>query len=255
MLFALSPSAGLRADDDRLIATVGEQPIKLSDLYAKIEALPLGDQLQYRENLERFAESVVREEILFQYALKTLLREDNALRERIKAELVEALVAKEVRDKVALSVEDVRAYYDANPEAMRSEHWRVSHIPLASRADCDALLPTLTDEAAMLNAAKTAGTVPALAAKGGDMGYFMRHHNVLGLGELLFSLPLKEPFMFENEDGCHIVWISEHLRPEIPSFEQVRPRLEAFLRAQAEADLLGELVRAANASVPVTRAE
>jgi hypothetical protein len=89
-------------------------------------------------------------------------------------------------------------------------------------------MPTLTSEAALIKAARSRGIVPALAARSGDMGYFMRHHNVLGLGELVFQLSVKEPFVFENEDGCHIMWVSEHVDPAVPSFEEVAPRLEAF---------------------------
>jgi hypothetical protein len=224
VLFSLSG----KAQSDRVVARVGDIPIPMSYVYQKIEALPLGDQLKYREDLGRFIESVIREEMLFQYALSQVLAREPSLREAVKTLVVEKLVEHEVRSKVTLTQAQVRAYYSDNPDGVRGEHWRVSHIPLRSRQECDELMPTLTSEAALIKAARSGGIVPALAARSGDMGYFMRHHNVLGLGELVFQLSVKEPFVFENEDGCHIMWVSEHVDPAVPSFEEVAPRLEAF---------------------------
>ena len=241
------------AADDPIIAQVGDTPIHLSYVYRQIEALPLGDQLQYRENLSQFVESIIREEVLFQFALQHVLGEEPELREAVKAFVVKELVERRVRSQVRVSEDEIAAYYRDNTDAVRGEHWRVFHIPLRSRAECDSLAPKLTTAAAFEQAARKYGTVPGLAARSGDMGYFMRHHNVLGLGEILFKLPLETPFVFENQDGCHIIRVAEHVDPPPPAFDAIRPRLEGFLRSQRESQLLGDLVEKASSAVRVQR--
>ena len=252
-LVCLTLSASLSAVDDPLIAMVDTTPIRMSDVYRRIEQLPLGDQVAVREQVQRFADSVVREELLFQYALSQVLAKDAVLRDRVKALVVEPLIDSAVHASVDVTSEKVKAYYEVNPSQVRGEHWRVRHIPLATHADCERLLPQISDEESFSALAKEHGTDPELALAGGDMGYVMLHHDVLGLGTLVHQLPLHKPFMFDNQDGCHLIWMSEHLQPPMPALEDVAARLQAFLEGREEGLLLRRLVDAAAASVPVTR--
>ena len=251
MLLGFLETAG--ADDDRLVATVDQTPILVSDVYRRIEQLPLGDQVAVREQVERFTDSVIREELLFQYALGHALEADAALRDEVKALVVDRLIESRVREQIDVTPEQIRAYYMENPSQVRGEHWRLRHIPLESHADCERLLPLVSDEDSFAELAREHGTDPELAADGGDMGYFMLHHDVLGLGTLVHHLPLHKPFMFDNQDGCHLIWMSEHLQPPIPRFEEVAPQLRAFLEGREEALLLRRLVDDAQAEVSVTR--
>ena len=241
------------ADNDPLVASIGQTPIRVSDVYRRIEQLPLGDQVAVREQVERFTDSVIREELLFQYALGYVLETDSALRDQVKALVVDKLIESRVREQIDVSPEQIRAYYDDNPSQVRGEHWRVRHIPLASHADCERLLPQVSDEDSFATLATEHGTDPDLAADGGDMGYFMLHHDVLGLGTLIHKLPMHKPFMFDNQDGCHLIWVSEHLQPPIPPFEEVAAQLQAFLEGREEALLLRRLVDDAESQVSVIR--
>ena len=238
---------------DPVVAIVDQTSIRASDVYRRIEQLPLGDQVSVREQVDRFADSVVQEELLFQYALKSVLVTDPVLRDQVKALVVDKLIEARVRAKIEVTTEQVEKYYTDNPSQVRGEHWRVRYIPLATHADCERLLPRISDEDSFAALARTQGTDPVLAADGGDMGYFMLHHDVLGLGTLVHKLPLHKPFMFDDQDGCHLIWVSEHLQPPMPVLEDVAPRLRAFLEEREEALLLRQLVDEAEANVPVTR--
>ncbi len=66
-------SANAFADEsDPVVASVDNVPIRLSYVYQHIEALSLGDQIDVREQLDRFTESVIQEEVLFQFALRLM---------------------------------------------------------------------------------------------------------------------------------------------------------------------------------------
>ena len=67
------PVAKAFADEpDPVVATVNGVPIRLSYVYEHIEALPLGDQIDVRDQLNRFTESVIQEDVLFQFGLRRL---------------------------------------------------------------------------------------------------------------------------------------------------------------------------------------
>lgn len=250
-LIALASVAG--GEDDPLVATVDQTQIRLSDVHRRIEQLPLGDQVAVREQVQRFTDSVVREELLFQYALTHVVGTDPRLRDQIKALVVDKLIEARVREKITVTPADIETYYNENPSQVRGEHWRVSHIPLRTHADCERLLPQISDQASFATLAREHGVDPVLAADAGDMGYFMLNHDVLGLGSLVHKLPLQKPFMFDNQDGCHLIWVSEHLQPPIPPLEAVEPQLRGFLTGREESTLLRRLVDEAAASIPVTR--
>ena len=245
--------APAKAEEDPLVATVDQTPIHVSDVRRRIEQLPLGDQVAVREQVGRFTDSVVREELLFQYALNHVMEVDPALRDQIKALVVDKLIESRVKEKIVVTPEHIEQYYTDNPSQVRGEHWRVRHIPLDTHADCERLLPQIEDEASFAALATQYGTDAELAADGGDMGYFMAHHDVLGLGTLVHTLPVHKPFMYDNQDGCHLIWISEHLQPPMPPLEDVAPQLRAFLEGREEALLLRGLVDDAAANVAVTR--
>ena len=83
----------------------------------------------------------------------------------------------------------------------------------------------------------------------------MRHHNVLGLGTLLHRLPPRQPFVFETEAGCHVLWVDEHVLPPLPPYEEVAERMRVFLQRRREGELLRALLREARASVSVERVD
>ena len=98
-------------DSDRVVATINNKPIKLSYVYQHIEALTLGDQIDVREELDRFTESVIQEEMLFQYGLLHLEDEDLEIREEIKGLLLERLLDKYVKSRINVTDELVAEYY------------------------------------------------------------------------------------------------------------------------------------------------
>ena len=65
-----SVSAAL-AQYDPVIAKVNEHEIRVSYVKGQIAKMPLGDQVSVRSNPEQFAESLIQEEVFFQFMLST----------------------------------------------------------------------------------------------------------------------------------------------------------------------------------------
>ena len=245
-------TSALAGESDPVVASVSGEPIRLSYVYQHIEALPLGDQIDVRDQLERFTESVIKEEVLFQYALHQL-DEDPEFREEIKAIVLSHLIEKHVKSRIDISDMVVEAYYRDNRSEISGEHWRVHHIPLTAGAQCEILMPRITSLVSFVDLARKHSTDPVLASRGGDLGYVMRHHNVLGLGEALFALPLHETHRIDNQDGCHLIWISEHVKSPMPALAEVHDRIRQILVRQQEVSLLNLLLESASKDIVVKR--
>lgn len=240
------------AESDQLVASVDNVPIRLSYVYRHIEALPLGDQIDVRDQLDRFTESVINEELLFQYALKQL-EGDADFREAIKTQVLSQLIERQVKSLINISDEAVSTYYEDNSGDDRAEHWRVHHMPLNTSAQCEALMPRITSLALFVDLASKHSTDPVLANRGGDMGYIMRQHNVLGFGEDLFTMPLHQAHRIDNRDGCHLIWISDYKKLAMPTLDEVRDQIHQSLVRQQEVSLLKKLLKKASKDIVVKR--
>ena len=245
-------SVAASAQNETVIATVGGEPVTRADVTRRVESLPLGDQVAVRASLRRFAESVVQEEMLFRFAMSDVVHGDAQFRDDIKSLVVAELIKRRVHDEAAVSDEDVERYYTENPSQVRGEHWRVRQIPLETHAECKRLMTQISDQESFARLASIHSLDADLRASGGDMGYFMLNHDVLGLGELIRSLPVGAPMVLDDQNGCRIIMVTEHLQPPVPPLEAISDRLRVFLEGRREAKLLRELVDEASQSVPVT---
>ncbi len=240
------------AESDPVVARVASEPIRLSYVYQHIEALPLGDQIDVRDQLERFTESVVKQEMLFQYALHQL-DENTEFREEVKTIVISHLIEKQVKSRIDVSDKQVGAFYRDNRLEISSEHWRVHQMPLNTGAQCEMLMPRITSITSFVDLARKHSIDPVLASRGGDLGYVMRHHNVLGLGKALFALLLHETHRIDTQDGCHLIWISEHVKSPMPALAEVHDRIRQILVRQQEVSLLNLLLESASKDIVVKR--
>ena len=242
----------LANESDPVVASVDSVPIRLSYVYQHIEALSLGDQIDVRDQLDRFTESVIKQEILFQYALQQL-DEDVEFREEIKTVVMSHMIEKHVKSRIDVSDKLVEAYYRDHSGEISGEHWRVHHIPLNTGVQCEEFGSRITSITSFVEFARKYSIDPVLASRGGDLGYVMRHHNVLGLGEDLFTLPLHKTHRIDNQGGCHLIWISEYLKSPMPALAEVRDRIHQILVRQQELSLLNSLLDSASKDIVVKR--
>jgi parvulin-like peptidyl-prolyl isomerase len=244
---------GALASDDEIVAVVNGHEVRRAYVYQQLEALPLGDQVEIRAQMERFVDSIVREEALFQFMLVDDFAQDAALREAVKTTVVNHLIKTRVTDRIRVTDEDVLNFYKANASAIRDEHVRVSQILLKRRDECMALKSTLTSDEQFAAAARENSL--HRAEKDGDIGLYMNHDGPLGFETRFFEMQPGEMQVFESEDGCHLVRIMDRVTPPMPPLEQVAPRIRALLGQQQRGELLKALFAKAFAKVQVTRAE
>ncbi len=252
LLAGITPSL---ANDDPLVARVNGYPIHDSYVYKQIEALPLGEQVALRQRIDGFAESLVREEVLFQSVLASGFEDEAELREAIKSTVVQHLIERHVTRHIQVTDADVEAFYEANQFAIKGEGVRASHILLKDTAQCDAMAKVVDSDAKFREAAEQYSLHKISAVKGGDLGMFMFHAGPLGFETALFSMQLGEVKVFNSDEGCHVVRVTERESPPLPPLANVAPRIRALLQAQQERTLLKALYDKAQTRVTVERPE
>ena len=157
---------------------------------------------------------------------------------------------------ITLPEQDLKTYYEQNLQRLAGqEQRRASHIlinapkdaPAAerdkARVQAEALL------AQVQKAPKTFAEVarkhsqdPGSAAKGGDLDFFARGAMVKPFEDAVFGMKAGEISpLVESEFGFHIIQLTGIKAPKAPSFEAMRPQLEADLRKQQAQRKFAEL--------------
>ena len=160
---------------------------------------------------------------------------------------------------VVISEDDLHNYYKQNAERLAgSEERRVSHILIATSKDAPAadrekakakaeeiLAEVRKDPKRFAEIAKTQSQDPGSASAGGDLGMIARGSMVKPFEDAAFSLKAGDiSDVVETEFGYHILAVSEIKKPEAPSFESVRSKLQADLKKQQAQAKFAEMAEA-----------
>jgi|GEM_PF-2661614 len=232
--------------DDPLLARVNDHPLHLSDVYASIETLSLGDQIDARDQLDTYIEAMINEEVLFQWALRSDFDGDEELRREVKELVVRHLINTHVRRQIHVTEADARAYYDAHPSLVRGEHVRVRRIVLSQRSRCKQLMQQIKTDEDFIRAAKKYSLDKETRDSGGDMGLMMRGDtDKPGYREQFFDMKRGEMRIFDLPQGCMLVRSVYYVNPPLPPFSAVRDQIMQYLHNREEANLVDTLFQRA----------
>lgn len=157
---------------------------------------------------------------------------------------------------ISLPEQDVKTYYEQNLQRLAGqEQRRASHIlinaakdaPAAERDKARAQAQELL--AQVRKAPKTFAEVArkhsqdtGSASKGGDLDFFARGAMVKPFEDAVFGMKDGDiSDVVESEFGFHIIQLTGIKAPKAPSFEAMRPQLEADLRKQQAQRKFAEL--------------
>ena len=165
---------------------------------------------------------------------------------------------------ISLPEQDVKTYYEQNLERLAGqEQRRASHIlinaskdaPAAERDKARAKAQELLAQVrkapkSFADVARKQSQDPGSASKGGDLDFFARGAMVKPFEDAVFGM--KEGAIsdvIESEFGFHIIQLTAIKSSKAPSFEAMRPQLEADLRKQQAQRKFAELAETFSNSV------
>jgi len=248
-----APEADANVEADPIVAIINDYVIKSSDINAQIVQMPLGDQVSIRSDPEKFAESLVQEEVLFQYVLSNDFADEAELRTQVKTTIVNHLIDKHVTQKLIVPAEDIEQFYNENLGAIRGETVEVSQIVTDTREECESLQSRLADGELFATLAEKYSIHERSAQNGGVVGSLMNHDGPLGFEQKLFEIPQNVPTLFDSEEGCHLVVVTDSNTPPLPPLENVASGIENLLKREIEIAELQALMERAHEQVTVVR--
>ncbi len=237
-LMALTPATGWSQDaeeEDPVIATVGEEEIRMSEVSDMIAVMPPQFRQVPIDVLIPFvADQLAIGRVIAERAREEGLTESEAFQERmVSAERailrdvwLEAQIAERITDEML-----AEAYEAFVAESAGGGEVRARHILLETVEDAEAVIDELDGGADFAELARDRSVGPS-AQNGGDLGWFTRRDMVAEFAEAAFAL---EPGEYGTEPvetrfGWHVILVEDRRSEEPPPFEAVEEELTAGLR-------------------------
>jgi peptidyl-prolyl cis-trans isomerase C len=206
-------------------------------------------------------------EVEFKNALSTANLTEADLRFQFERDVaIRKLLDDQIGGKSTVSEKESRAYYDSNLASFKkSEQVRASHILIkvdpgadeAKKAEARTKIESL--QAKLKNGedfgalAKEYSEGPS-GPKGGDLGFFGRGQMVKPFEEAAFSMkPGQVSGMVETRFGYHLIMVAERTPESTLSYEEVKDRLEQYLKQQKVQEAIAAYVETLKGKAKIER--
>jgi peptidyl-prolyl cis-trans isomerase C len=227
----LATALALRADS-RIVAEVGTSRITEDDLKRVLAAMRHSGVLTTAlktmrpEGRAEVLDGLVEDRLFAEGARREGLDQQPGIQAEIEQAVAEIL-ARHFRERAtraeALPDTEVRAYYDAHPEAFRTtRRVKVRHILLKSRAAADSVLAELKGGASFEALARERSAEAGSREKGGDLGWVTPGLMVKPFEEAALALQAGQTSgVIQTSFGFHVIRADAVDQPALPPFEAV----------------------------------
>lgn len=155
--------------------------------------------------------------------------------------LMDEFVARE--SAKAATAEAARKLYDDAMKTMKpDEEVRARHILVEKEEEARAALERVRKGEDFAKVATELSRDPGSKPQGGDLGYFTQDRMVAPFAEAAFKLKsgeVSEPV--QTQFGWHIIKVEDKRTRPLPTFEEVREEIDAYLKQQGQQNVVLEL--------------
>jgi peptidyl-prolyl cis-trans isomerase C len=225
-----------------VVAKVNNTNITTEDVIKESRQLPEWARQNFstKDGKERFLEELIKKELIYQDAKNRGLDKDKEIMAQVeefkKMTLLSFALKKEIEEKVDVTDEEAKVYYDKNQDKFkRGEEVRASHILVDTEKEAKDILARIKKGEDFGKLAQSFSKDKGSAAKGGDLGSFSRGRMVPEFEEAAFSLkpgelsaPLKTQF------GYHIIKSVEKTNGSIVPFEEAKATVKRQLISEKQ---------------------
>lgn len=242
-----------------------DQLIAAELMYQLAEKTPLADQSKKIDDAVARLKGRFKSEDEFRKGLAQQELSEKQLRELIRRNLViENHIQQTIAAKVMISEQEVRAFYDNNPETFTMpEQMRASHIlimadPKATEADkqkarakADDLLKQIKAGADFAKLAQEQSGCPS-SKQGGDLGFFGKGQMVKPFEDAVWAMkPGEVSGVVETQFGYHIIKLTEKRAKDKMPFDALKGRIEESLKQRKIGEQVTALMEAAKKSAKI----
>lgn len=248
--------AGCGNNDKRVLAKVDGDVITVKDFNDRIEKLPKQYQDIIKNQKRNYLDDLIMEKLLYKKAIKANIDKDretqDIIAEATKKIIIARLIEKDVENKVKVSDEEARKYYDEHSEEfMLPERWRASHILVDTPEEASAIKQKLGQGASFEDIAKEKSK-DATAKIGGDVGYFSKGQLIPEFEEECYKLKVGEVGdVVKTQFGYHIIKLTDKKNPEVQEFSAVKDMIKRELIRNKKKELLEKMMTDAKSKAKI----
>jgi peptidyl-prolyl cis-trans isomerase C len=177
------------------------------------------------------------------------LTEADLAKQAREAFVLQKLVETKVVNDVKVTDQEVKAFYDQNPDKLkRPERVHVRHILIRvdakatpedkkkARAKADDILAKLKAGGDFAKLAEESSDDPGSKQRGGDLSWVSRNQTVPPFESAAFGLkkPNEISPVVESQFGYHIIQLIEHQDAGMVPFDEVKDKISGFLKQQQQ---------------------
>ena len=238
------------AKDDDVVAKIGDRKITISEFNKMLGYLDSEKQKVIEKNpqlKENILQQYIQGIVISKLAKKKGFDKNPELKEQLEL-LKDNIIAieylkKEVTNKVEVSEEDIKAYYESHkdefktPEMVRSRHILIKTDPSASDNDkkkakekAEEILKKIKAGEDFAKLASDVSDDTGSKPKGGELGFFPKGRMVKSFEDAAFSLkPGEVSGIVETQFGYHIIKVEEKKEPGMEPFDTAKEKIKQKL--------------------------
>jgi peptidyl-prolyl cis-trans isomerase C len=263
LLAAFSACSDKPEDSSKALAIINGKEITASEFDLRWSQLPEFARKTYAgpDGRKKFLEELITRELLLQEAKKRGLDRDRALIERVERfkerSVLDNLMREEVDSRITVTVEEMKAYYAANPASYTSpDELRASHILVKTEEDALDAKKRLDQGEDFAALARKVSLDLATRFKGGELGPIKKGQTVPQFEKTLLALKVGEisnPVV--TQFGYHIVKLNDRTAGAPLSFEDAKDQVKEQILIEKKRKRFDELVASLRAKAKLRVAD
>ncbi len=263
LLAALGACSDKPADSSKALAIINGKEITTSEFDLRWSQVPEYARKTYAgtDGRKKFLEELITRELLLQEAKKRGLDRDRSLAERVERfkerSVLDVLMREEVDARVTVTVEEIKAYYAANPGSFTApDEMRASHILVKSEEEAMDVKKRLDDGEDFAALARKVSLDLATRFKGGDLGPIKKGQTIPQFEKAL--LPLKNGEVSKpvaTQFGWHIIKLNDRTTGAALSFDEAKDQVKEQLMVEKKRKRFDELVASLRAKAKLRVAD
>lgn len=246
LLSALLLATGAQAADaGKPVALVNGVAIPQSRVDLRVNvAAAQGGQTDSEELRKAIREDLINLEVLSQAADKQGLEKQDDTKQQLELARQSVLASAFVQDFVKNNPVDeavLKEDYESMKSRVGDKEYKVSHILVATEDEAKAIAKRVKKES-FAKVAKQKSNDPGSKDKGGDLGFTVPGNFVQPFGEAILKLKkgqISAPV--QTQYGWHIIKLEDTRDLKVPTFEEMKPRLEQRRKQEAVQKAIADL--------------
>ena len=250
LLAAFSACSDKPEDSTKALAIINGKEITASEFDLRWSQLPEFARKTYAgpDGRKKFLEELITRELLLQESRKRGLDRDRALVERVERfkerSVLDHLMREEVDSRITVTLEEMKAYYAANPGGFTAQDdMRASHILIKTEEDALDVKKRLDQGEDFAALARKVSLDLSTKFKGGDLGPIKKGQTIPQFEKTLLALKVGETsHPVATQFGYHIIKLNDRTTGASLSFEDAKDQVKEQIQVEKKRKRFDELV-------------